>query len=178
LSLPAAQNAIDVLEAFGWRSSRPDPLTKRPDEVTVLQPAILANGVIGKRITQLSDDSALTSLALEKAPVETFIERIYQRILTREPTAEEREAFVALLSPGYEERIVKDAPLRMPGPPPQTGVSWSNHLKPLANERKSALKQQLEVGDPVTLRLEPQWRERAEDFVWTLINSPEFIVIP
>ena len=33
-------------------------------------------------------------------------------------------------------------------------------------------------GDPPTARLELDWRERLEDMVWSLINSPEFIFLP
>jgi len=57
-------------------------------------------------------------------------------------------------------------------------VAWSNHLKPEANERKIALKQKLDAGDPPSPRLKSDWRERAEDFVWTLLNSPEFVFVP
>jgi hypothetical protein len=30
-------------------------------------------------------------------------------------------------------------------------------------------------GDPATDRLFPTWRRRAEDVVWALVNSPEFL---
>jgi hypothetical protein len=33
-------------------------------------------------------------------------------------------------------------------------------------------------GDPPTTRLEADWRERMEDMVWALVNSPEFVFIP
>ena len=65
LSLPYAQTAMDVLEAFGWRASRQDPLSVRDQEPNVLAPAILANGIIGKRAAQLSEDSVFVAIALE-----------------------------------------------------------------------------------------------------------------
>ena len=33
-------------------------------------------------------------------------------------------------------------------------------------------------GDPPTKKLREEWRERFEDMLWTLMNSPEFVFIP
>ena len=177
LTLPAAQTIVNVLETFGWRASRPDPLSVRPVETTVLQPAVLANGVAAKRVSQLSDDSLITELALEGQPLPEFIDAVYRAILTRPATSEERELFRELLADGYDSRRV-DAPIVKPPPPKNTGVTWSNHLKPEASERKLALAKELEQGDPPTQRFRADWRERAEDMIWTLINSPEFVFVP
>ncbi|HUQ70061.1 MAG TPA: DUF1553 domain-containing protein, partial [Planctomycetaceae bacterium] len=179
LSLPAAQTVLDVLETFGWRSTRPDPLSVRPTETTVLQPAILANGVVARRVTQFSDDSRFTAFALTDQPVEEFVQRVYQTVLGRPPRPDEAAIFADLLRDGYAARRVACDPKELPTPiSPATGVAWSNHLKPESNERKTALKQKLDAGDPPTPRLQSDWRERAEDFVWTLINSPEFVFVP
>ncbi len=177
LTLPAALTITNLLETFGWRASRPDPLSVRPVETTVLQPAILSNGVAAKRISQLSDDSAITTMALKDQPLVDFIDDVYRTMLTRPATSEEREIFRELLQQGYDSRRV-DAPIVIPRPPKATGVTWSNHLKPEASDRKLALAKELEKGDPPTQRLRADWRERAEDFVWTLINSPEFVFVP
>ena len=177
LSLPAAQTIINVLETFGWRASRPDPLSVRPVETTVLQPAVLANGVAAKRVSQLSDDSLITELALKDQPLVEFIDSVYRAILTRPATSAERELFIELLADGYDARRI-DAPITKPLPPKNTGVTWSNHLKPEASDRKLALAKELEAGDPPTKRLQSDWRERAEDLLWTLINSPEFVFVP
>ncbi len=179
LTLPAAQTIVDVLESFGWRASRPDPVTLRSNETTVLQPAIIANGIVAKRISQLSDDSAFTELALVAKSPEEFIDTVTQRVLTRPATAAERKLFGDLLRDGFESRIVPgDHPVRRSQPPRQTGVSWSNHLKPEANLRKQRLAEELAFGDPTTSRLNADWRERAEDMIWSLINSPEFLIAP
>lgn len=179
LTLPAAQTIVDVLESFGWRASRPDPLTVRSNETTVLQPAMIANGIVAKRISQLSDDSAFTELALAAKSPEEFIDSVTQRILTRPATAAERKLFGELLRDGFETRIVPgEHPVRRSQPPRQTGVSWSNHLKPEANLRKQRLAEELAFGDPTTSRLNADWRERAEDMIWSLINSPEFLIVP
>ncbi len=107
LALPFAQPFVTLLETFGWRSSRQDPLTVRDEQPMVLQPAVVANGVLGRRITRLSDDSALTQLALEDIPLETLIERAYLRLLTRRPSSSEQELFAALLAEGYSTRRVE-----------------------------------------------------------------------
>lgn len=177
LSLPAAQSIINVMETFGWRATRPDPLTTRTQETSVLQPAILANGLVAKRISQLSDDSRITEFALQDLTLPAYIDAVYEAILTRPATSAERAMFVELLQEGYDTRRV-EGPMTIPVPPRDTGVTWSNHLKPEASERKLALAAELQRGDPVTTRLRPEWRERAEDMVWTLINSPEFLFIP
>lgn len=178
LSLPGAQTVVDVLETFGWRSARPDPITVRPLETTVLQPAILANGVIAKRVTQFSDDSRFTELALRDQPLDDLIDAFTQSILTRLPTSEERAAFRALLADGYAERVVPGAPIVRTPRVTSIGICWTNHLHPEANERKQELKHLLDKGDPPTQRLVADWRERAEDVVWVLLNSPEFVFIP
>ena len=179
LTLPAAQTIVDVLETFGWRASRPDPITTRTNETTVLQPATLANGVVAKRISQLSDDSAFTELALSAKSPEEFIDSVTQRIFTRPATAAERKLFGELLSDGFQFRIVPgDNPVRRSQSPRQTGVSWSNHLKGEANLRKQRLAEELAFGDPTTSRLNADWRERAEDMIWSLINSPEVLIVP
>jgi Protein of unknown function (DUF1553) len=177
LTLPAALNIMNVLETFGWRASRPDPLSVRPVETTVLQPAVLANGVAAKRVSQLSDDSLITELALKDQPLAEFIDSVHKAILTRPATSAERELFRELLADGYDSRRV-DAPILKPLPPKNTGVTWSNHLKPEASDRKLALAKELEAGDPPTKRLQFHWRERVEDMLWTLINSPEFVFVP
>lgn len=178
LSLPGAQTLVDVLETFGWRSSRPDPVTTRSQEITVLQPAIVANGVIGKRTTQLSDDSRFTALALREQPLEEFITQVFEVVLTRPPEPRELQVFKELLEEGYDQRRRPDAPIVRTRTVTSLGVAWTNHLIPEANDRKIALKHDLDKGDPPTQRLTPEWRERAEDFVWTLLNSPEFVFVP
>lgn len=178
LSLPTAQPVVDVLEAFGWRGSRPDPLTVRPTETTVLQPAILANGVLGIRMSQLSDDSRLTEYALDAQSLDEFITRVTRTALTRDPTLAEQAAFTAALSDGFADRRVEGSVKSPPRPPRHTGVAWSNHLKPEASDRKTELKTLIDRGDPPTNRLQPGWRERAEDMIWTVLNEPDFLFIP
>jgi hypothetical protein len=101
--------------------------------------------------------------------------------LTREPTSDERELFVELLSAGYADRI-DESQLNAPTPDlpgiRRTGVGWSNHLKGAASDVQIAAEETVRQGDPPTKKLRPEWRERFEDMLWTLMNSPEFIFVP
>ncbi len=178
LSLPGAQTAVTLLEAFGWRASRQDPASYREREPTVLQPAILANGVVAKRISQLSEDSVFVPLALAAETPADFLEAVYLQVLSRPPTAEERSLFVELLAEDFSQRKTGRPPGPVPNWPDRDGVSWSNHLQSKSNEIRLARQKQFAKGDPPTTQLTATWRERAEDLVWTLINSPEFVWIP
>jgi len=33
-------------------------------------------------------------------------------------------------------------------------------------------------GDKPSARLNANWRQRAEDAAWILVNSPEFVIVP
>lgn len=180
LALPFAQPFVTLMETFGWRSSRQNPLTVREEASNVLQPAILANGVLGRRFTRLTDDSEFTRLALQDQPLEAFIDAVVQRSLTRPPTSEERALFAELLRDGYEARIVREE-LNKPAQPllrTRTGVGWSNHLQPAASDAQTAAEERVRQGDPPTKKLTPAWRNRLEDMLWALMNSPEMVFVP
>jgi hypothetical protein len=179
LSLPFAQHYVTLMEAFGWRGERQNPVSAREPDPTPIQPAILANGVAVKRASQFSDSSSFTALALESQPVERFVERMYLRILGRRPAADELAAAVVLLGPGYEQRREGAPPTALPPVPERPlGVSWSNHVSPEANSAKLRLAEIAQLGDPPTAALTIDWRERAEDFAWSLLNTPEFVFVP
>jgi hypothetical protein len=179
LSLPFAQHAVSLMEAFGWRGERQNPVTDRETTANALQPAILANGVAVKRACQFSDASGFTAAALEERPVEAFVDEVFLRILSRRPNPMERADAVALVAPGYESRRVADERAVAVAPEPRPiGVSWSNHLTNEADQAKRELARIATLGDPPTGLLDPDWRERAEDLVWSLFNTPEFIFTP
>jgi len=180
LAMPRAQMIGDTLTTFGWRESRQSPLSVRDHAPNLLQPAVLANGLLNNgRITRLSEDHALTALALEDQPLTALIERTFLRVLTRPPTAQEATRFTALLEPGYAGRRLPPSGSqahKLAGPP--RAVSWANHLNPEATRIKQELERAARAGDPPTDRLASDWRERMEDMVWALVNSPEFVFVP
>ncbi|MCA9038015.1 MAG: hypothetical protein KDA91_22980, partial [Planctomycetaceae bacterium] len=57
-------------------------------------------------------------------------------------------------------------------------ISWSNHLHPHATEIKQQIEAVVRAGDPPSVRLKTEWRLRAEDALWVLLNCPEFAFVP
>lgn len=177
LTLPRTQAFLDLLTTFGWRDYRPSPLTERDEAANPLQPLALANGIAASSISRLSEDSSLTALCLEERNVEQLVEQVYLQLLSRPPSKEEQQRFADLLRPGYGQRKtgVEAAPLVRTRRPT---VSWSNHLSPEATKLKLELEKEIRAGDAPTVRLESDWRERMEDMLYVLINSPEFVWVP
>lgn len=180
LAMPKTQEIVNTLAMFGWRESRQSAVSVRDDSPNVLQPAALANGEMGNgRIARLCDGCDITELCVQKQPVEELVKQLFRRLLTREPSGEEMATFTEHLKAGYEQRVV-------PAPPkslkkeydPSLLLSWSNHLNAKATEIKMVLEEKARHGDEPTLRLQANWRERAEDLVWALVNTPEFVFVP
>lgn len=177
LALPKAQAVADLMTAFGWDGNRQFPVNDRVAEPNVLQPALLANGTAAKWLTRLSDDTALTQLCVDAKSPEELVETLFLRVLTRLPTAEERRTFVAHLAPGFADRVTAGPPTPKPKPT-QPYASWAGHHTDDAVILKQAETEAARRGPPPTGRLNPQWRERAEDVLWALLNSPEIVYVP
>ncbi len=179
LGKPTAQPVTDVLTVFGWRDSRAEPKTTREEAPNVLQPALLANGILGARITRLSDDSAFTALALRDQPLDDLVTQLFHRVLSRAPSGEERATFTAALRDGYEDRIRAVPSGDLPKKPRQTKFAmWSNHLHPDSTPIVYELEKIVRAGDIPTPRLVPTWREKMEDAIWALMLTPEYAFIP
>ncbi|MFT7172074.1 MAG: hypothetical protein ACI9NQ_000283 [Paracoccaceae bacterium] len=176
LTLPRIQAVSDVLSAFGWDPARQTTINQRSTDPTALQPAIISNGTVGIWLTRLSDDHALTTLALRDQPPAALLDQLFLRLLTRKPTPAEKELYLAQITPDYEVRRTS-----IPPPPPSKKlrppryVSWYNHLDPLADEIRRQEIIAARAGDPPTKKLAAPWRERFEDLIWALVNSPEMI---
>jgi hypothetical protein len=178
LALPIAQSVADMLTAYGWRQSRQNPATTRDDAPSPMQSLILANGVLGTRIVRLSDDSAFTALALDGRTLKNLIEETSMRILSRPPTTEESRAFIALLEPHFASRRVEGAEAVNNARKSDSRVSWSNHLSAEATLIRMEEERRLRLGDQPTKRLKPEFRERYEDVLWAMVNTPEFVMMP
>jgi hypothetical protein len=178
MSLPVDQSMVDLLMAYGWRQQRQDPLTVRDEALTPLQPMVLANGTAANRGIDLTDDAELTSLVLEDGPLDELVEKLYERILTRPPTSDERQVLVDLLEDGYAERIVAGPEAVPPRRIHRSPRTWSNHLHPDATDEALARIAEVDRGEAPSVRLNADWRQRAEDAVWALVNLPEFVFVP
>ncbi len=178
LALPIAQSLVDVMTAYGWRQSRQNPATTRDDAASPMQTLILANGILGTRIVRLSDDNAFTALSLKDQTLEQLIDEMFVRILTRHPLPDEKKTFSNLLRASFDNRKVKDAEAVSSARKTDTRVSWSNHLSAEATLIRMEEERRLRLGDKPTNRLTAEFRERMEDALWAMFNSPEFVVVP
>lgn len=177
LSLPKAAAVTECLEAFGWRGARQEPINHRQTAPNVIQPGILAGGLLSIQLTRLTDDDSLTAQAIQAGSVDELVDHLFQRFLTRSPTSDERARFSGLLSDGFDQRVRKipalaETPIREPV------VSWANHLHPDATDVRLRQSARLRNGPAPSRWLQAEWRERLEDAVWALMNTPEFLFIP
>jgi hypothetical protein len=178
LALPIAQSVVDMLTTFGWRQSRQNPITVRDDAPSPMQTLLLANGILGTRITRLSDDSYFTELALSDRPLEYIIDETFVRTLGRRPSAEEWRLAADGLKDSFATRR-RDGVARLSGGiKSDNRVSWGNHLSSEATVIRMEEERRLRMGDAPTERLTSDFREAYEDLIWSLVNSPEFILIP
>ncbi|WP_161604371.1 DUF1553 domain-containing protein [Roseiconus nitratireducens] len=179
LSLPKARAIVDVLHAFAWNGSRQKPVHQRETEANVLQPGILANGVLTMSLSRAAVDSPLADLAVSADNAEAIVDSLYLRFLTRLPQESERQFFAGQLREGFDDRIVPADQLETVADLPELPlVHWFNHLRPDANEIQQERERRVREGPPPDPRLQPDWRGRYEDVVWSLINHDEFVWMP
>ena len=103
--------------------------------------------------------------------------KLFLTVLSRPPRDDERERFVDLLRKGYQTRRTgkpkqQDVPLHVFQP------DWRKHLQAEQTRLLLAAQKLVDRGEPPTDRLTADFRERVEDVLWALINSPEFVLLP
>lgn len=179
LALPRAQAITDVLSAFGWTGSRQNAISTRESAPDVLQPGIVAGGVMATWICRVSDKSRLADLAVSRQSPEELAESLFLRFLSRLPNDQEKRSLVDSLSIGFDQRKLPEENVVVPSKLPPLGiVGWTNHLRSEANEIMLEHERRARIGDPADPRIESDWRESFEDVIWALINSPEFVWVP
>jgi hypothetical protein len=132
---------------------------------------------MSQRITTLSDQSAITELCLQDVEVTSLVDRLFVTILGRYPTKNQRQHFADYLSPDFEQRRTGD-PARPFVPLSTFQPDWRKHLEADQTRLMMDAQQRVARGERPTARLTTDFRKRAEDVLWALINSPEFVVIP
>ncbi|MDG2222483.1 MAG: DUF1553 domain-containing protein [Rubripirellula sp.] len=177
LSLPRAAAVAECMEAFGWTGSRQEPTNHRQVEPNVIQPGVLANGLLSIQLTVVADGDHLADDAIAAESVDALVSRLFERFLTRQPTRSERAQFSSVLRPGFGRRVL-ETPLLPETPIREPNVSWANHLHPVATEVRLRQAERLRAGPMPSRLLQPAWRQQMEDVVWALVNTPEFLFIP
>ena len=90
------------------------------------------------------------------------------------PTSQERQRFAEVIGQGFDSRVLS-TPLPPETPIREPYVSWANHLSAEATDVRLRESERLRMGPPASRWLESDWRQRAEDVVWALMNTPEFL---
>jgi hypothetical protein len=95
------------------------------------------------------------------------------------PSPIEKDLLVENLRSGFESRVVAAKPdNQRPMDAALPKVTWSNHLRPESSRIGLQLEERAKKGVAADPRLSPDWRDRFEDAVWSLMNLPEFVWVP
>ena len=176
LGIPQVDLLNELLTAYGWRPQRQDP-QDRPDEPpTPLRPLALANGPAAAALLDATPEAWVTEAACEADSPAAFVDLLTLAVFGRQATREELTRYGDLMADGFESRCTgsQDEPQRVY----RRRISWRNHFDPVADELVRQRIAELEAGGEPTRQLTRDWRERAEDLQWVLINSPEFSWVP
>ena len=179
LSLPQARAETDVLQAFGWTGSRQKPITERDPDPNILQPGVLANGILTSTLTRAAHNSQLAQLAVDAKSPEALADDLFLRLLSRRPQPAERATFTSALAKGFDSRLVPANQIEQPKePPPLPLITWFNHQRQKATKVQNKVERRVRKGPPADPRLQTEWREVYEDLIWSLINQREFVWMP
>ncbi|EAQ81403.1 hypothetical protein DSM3645_23466 [Blastopirellula marina DSM 3645] len=179
LTLPRAAAVAEMLTAFGWNADRQAPKTDREISPNVLQPAVMANSTLSISLTRAAHESVLADLAVDATSAETLLESLFLRFVSRPPTSAEQRVFLGVLRDGFDDRLLPEDQVVLPETPerlPQ--VTWWNHVRNEANTIQQEQARRVRLGPPADPRLNPEWRSRYEDVVWSIVNLREFVWMP
>ncbi|MCP4173509.1 MAG: DUF1553 domain-containing protein [Fuerstiella sp.] len=177
LGMPVSQTIVNVMTAFGWSGSRQKPRSERELTTSSLQPLMLFNGLMSQRVTRLSEQSTVTQLCLRDISAAELVDNLFLTTVGRPPDQEERSKFTDVLRPGFDNRRTWQ-PARPIEPLSTFQPDWRKHLEAEQTRLMLDAQERVSRGEPPTVRLASDFRERVEDVLWALINSPEFVVIP
>jgi hypothetical protein len=164
------------MKAFGWTGTRQKPVHQREKDPNVLQSGILANGVLVSNVARVSNQSFLAEIALDSKSAPDLIKNIFLRFLGRLPNQREQISALDLIKPGFDNRILPRGNLHKSEEREKLPlITWFNHLSPEATTIQMQVEKQVHQGPSVDPRINPDWRERYEDLIWSLINHREFV---
>ncbi len=109
--------------------------------------------------------------------MEQLADQLFVTVLGRKPVRDERTAVVTILAPSFAQRLTGNPPRPFESLS-QFQPDWRKHLEPDQTTLMLAAQKRVARGEPPTARLTEGFRERVEDVLWALINSPEFMVVP
>lgn len=176
LSLPEVDSINELLQAYGWRPQRQEPVHRVDVTPTPLRPMLLANGTAAARLLDVTAGSQVTQLAVDAASPDDFVHGLFRSVLGRSATAKELARFAPAFANSFENRLTgKSDPVAKVH---RRRVSWRNHFDPVADELVRDRWTAIEGGDRPTQQLTNEFRELAEDTLWVLVNSPEFTWVP
>ena len=161
-----------------WRVGHAElALRHRAPVVPVPEPTARSEWLLQHRRTRSAQ--ILERLDTRGIAIPDLTRAIYTETPTTLLRAAERNVFTTLLSDGFNARRIPSESVVQPEPQKRLRfVSWSNHLSPEASEIKMEAQRRALAGEPASAHLAPEWRERFEDMVWALFNSPEFLFVP
>ncbi len=176
LGIPQVDMLNELLTAYGWRPQRQDPLDRPDATPTPLQPLALANGPAAAGLLDATPEAWVTQAAREVTTPAEMVQLMTLTVLGRRASDAEVVRLSSLVSEGFESRSTGEQDQATPVY--RRRISWRNHFDPLADELVRTRIAELEAGASPTRQLTADWRERAEDLQWVLVNSPEFVWVP
>lgn len=177
LAMPINQSIVDVMSTFGWRETRPNPLTNRDHSPNPVQPLMIANGLMSQRMIRLTEESPLTELCLEDLQAHELVRELFIAALSRQPNSDEESLLFKLIGDSFEKRQTGKPKPKLEKRK-RARVDWEKHLKAEASVEILESERLARQGEPPTIRLTTEFRERVEDGLWVLFNSPEFVFVP